>query len=126
MHVNSSYQMYFELIQKNLPRIQSEMFELMRELYPICRSITGNGVRKTLDTIGNYIKLDIKEIPSGTQVFDWTIPKEWNINDAYVMDSKGNKIIFLKNLDYFIETNLWGTFRQMMDLVRIFAHKTKN
>ena len=126
MHVNGSYQMYFELIQKNLPRIQSEMFELMRELYPICRSITGNGVRKTLDTIGNYIKLDIKEIPSGTQVFDWTIPKEWNINDAYVMDSKGNKIIFLKNLDYFIETNLWGTFRQMMDLVRIFAHKTKN
>lgn len=121
MHVNGSYQMYFELIQKNLPRIQSEMFELMRELYPICRSITGNGVRKTLDTIGKYIKLDIKEIPSGTKVFDWTIPKEWNINDAYVMDSKGNKIIDFKKSNLHI-VSYSTPVRKKMRLEELKSH----
>lgn len=69
------------------------MYELIKELYPICRSITGNGVRQTLDIIKKHIPLEIHEIPSGTNVFDWSIPKEWNIKDAYVKNSKGEKII---------------------------------
>lgn len=76
--------------------IKNQMFDLMSELYPICRSITGNGVRKTLDIIKSHIDIQIKEIPSGTQVFDWSIPKEWNINDAYVIDPNGEKIIDFK------------------------------
>ena len=76
--------------------INSEMEILLRKLYPICRSITGNGVRKTLNIIQEYIPLKIYEVPTGKKVFDWTIPKEWNINDAYVKDSKGNKIIDFK------------------------------
>jgi len=70
-----------------------EMHLLMKRLFPICRSITGNGVRETLNIIKEYIPIEIHEVPSGTHVFDWTIPKEWNIRDAYVKNSKGERII---------------------------------
>jgi aminopeptidase-like protein len=73
-----------------------EMYQLVSELYPICRSITGNGFRQTLGIIGRYIPLEIREIPSGTPVFDWTVPPEWNIRDAYVKNSKGERIIDFK------------------------------
>ena len=70
-----------------------EMHRLITELYPICRSITGNGVRETLAILRGHIPLDVVEVPSGTKVFDWTVPKEWNIRDAYVKNAKGEKII---------------------------------
>ena len=70
-----------------------EMYRLVSTLYPICRSITGNGVRKTLNIIKQYIPLEINEVPTGTKVFDWTIPKEWNIREAYIKNSKGEKIV---------------------------------
>ena len=73
------------------------IYELIRELYPICRSITGDGVRETLRRLGNHIPLKVHEVPSGTQVFDWTIPKEWNIRDAYVKNSDGVKVIDFRN-----------------------------
>jgi aminopeptidase-like protein len=63
--------------------------ELMEELYPICRSITGDGVRDTLRRIGARIPLEVREVPSGTAVFDWTVPREWNIRDAWVKDPSG-------------------------------------
>lgn len=66
---------------------------LLVRLFPIHRSITGNGVRETLKIIQKTIPLTIHEIPSGTQVFDWTVPDEWNIKDAWVKDSSGNKVI---------------------------------
>ncbi|KKL11837.1 hypothetical protein LCGC14_2541760, partial [marine sediment metagenome] len=69
--------------------IGKEMYELMRELYPICRSITGNGVRQTLNILNKNIPLKVQEVASDTKVFDWTVPKEWNIRDAYVKNSKG-------------------------------------
>ena len=72
------------------------MYELMDELYPITRSITGEGVRKTLKIIQNFIDLKIHEVPSGTKVFDWTVPQEWNIHDAYIMNDKNEKIIDFK------------------------------
>jgi aminopeptidase-like protein len=74
-------------------KVGYEIYRMVFDLYPICRSITGDGVRETLKYIRKTIPLEIKEVPSGTQVFDWTIPKEWNIRDAYVKDSKGNKVI---------------------------------
>lgn len=76
-----------------------EMYELAEKLFPICRSITGNGVRETLEILKEEIpELNIKEVPSGTKVFDWTVPKEWNIKDAHIEDLYGNKIIdFKKN-----------------------------
>ena len=86
----------FENIMMNIPEIGDNMYELMVELFPICRSITGNGVRKSLQILKNHIPLDILEVPSGTKVFDWTIPREWNINDAYIKNSKGKKIVDFK------------------------------
>ncbi|HET6515126.1 MAG TPA: DUF4910 domain-containing protein, partial [Thermodesulfovibrionales bacterium] len=70
-----------------------DMHQLMSELYPICRSITGNGVRETLEILSRHIPLTIHEVPTGTKVFDWTAPKEWNIRDAYVRNARGEKII---------------------------------
>lgn len=73
-----------------------EMYDLISSLYPICRSITGNGVRHTLYILRRYIPLEIHEVPTGTKVFDWTVPKEWNINDAYIKNSKGKRVIDFK------------------------------
>lgn len=71
---------------------------LMKQLFPICRSITGFGVRKSLNILKEISDFKIFEIPSGTKCFDWTVPDEWNIKDAFIEDSKGNKIIdFQKN-----------------------------
>jgi len=74
-------------------QVGDKMFSLIEELYPICRSITGEGVRKTLNILKKQFPLEVYEVPSGTEVFDWTVPKEWNINDAWIKDTKGNKII---------------------------------
>ena len=76
--------------------VGESMYQLIRELYPICRSITGNGVRETLRRVGEYIPLKLREVPTGTQVFDWTVPKEWNVRDAYVKNSDGIKVIDFK------------------------------
>ena len=73
--------------------IGEEIFGLVAEIYPICRSITGRGVRETLRTISAHIKLEVHEVPTGTQVFDWVIPREWNIRDAYIKNERGEKIL---------------------------------
>ena len=73
--------------------VAQEMYRLISELYPICRSITGNGVRETLNIVKEHIPLEIHKVSTGTEVFDWTVPKEWNIKDAYVKNSKGERII---------------------------------
>jgi aminopeptidase-like protein len=63
------------------------------ELYPICRSITGHGLRETLRRIGERIPLQVHEVPSGTKVFDWTVPREWNIQEGYIKNSHGDRVI---------------------------------
>ncbi|MGK2914129.1 MAG: DUF4910 domain-containing protein [Porticoccaceae bacterium] len=70
-----------------------ELSGLIAELYPICRSITGDGVRQTLRILQKYIPLEIREVASGTPVFDWEVPKEWNIRDAYIKDASGHKVV---------------------------------
>ena len=74
-----------------------EIDNYLKKLYPITRSITGNGNRETLKIIQNIAPIEIKEYPSGQDVYDWTIPKEWNIKDAWIKNSKGEKIIDFKN-----------------------------
>jgi aminopeptidase-like protein len=69
------------------------MYRLIADLYPICRSITGEGVRKTLAMLQTLIPLEMHEIPTGTPVFDWIVPKEWNIHNAYVKNAQGEKVI---------------------------------
>ena len=70
-----------------------EMHALAARLFPICRSITGDGVRETLKILGEYIPWLIHEVPSGTKVFDWTVRQEWYVRSAYVEDEQGNRII---------------------------------
>jgi len=77
----------------NTTLVGEEIYQLIETLYPICRSITGNGFRETMKILKNHIPLDLTEIPTGTKVFDWTVPKEWNIRDAYIKNSKGEKIV---------------------------------
>src|SRR5215469_6861351 len=70
------------------------LHKLASRLFPICRSITGNGVRQTLTILNEYLpELRIHEVPSGTKCFDWTIPDEWNIRDAFIQGPDGEKIV---------------------------------
>ncbi len=70
-----------------------QMMPLLRELFPICRSITGEGFRKSLKILAREIDLNILEYPSGLHCFEWTVPDEWNIRDAYIKDTAGNRIV---------------------------------
>ncbi|MCG8593826.1 MAG: DUF4910 domain-containing protein [Kiloniellales bacterium] len=73
--------------------IGDAIFALAADIFPICRSITGDGVRRTLDRLGNDIDLVVHEVKTGTRVFDWTIPREWNIRDAYIKNAAGERIV---------------------------------
>lgn len=76
----------------------TELFEMVSALYPICRSITGNGLRESLRQLQNHVGLSLHEVPTGTQVFDWSVPKEWNIRDAYIKNGQGTRVVdFQKN-----------------------------
>jgi aminopeptidase-like protein len=74
-------------------QLGAELHAFADRLYPICRSITGDGVRQTLDLIRERIALNVEEVPSGTEVFDWIVPREWNIRDAYIRNGRGEKIV---------------------------------
>jgi aminopeptidase-like protein len=69
------------------------MYALVRELYPICRSITGEGVRRTLRVLSRHVPMEVHEVPSGTPVLDWTVPREWNIRDAWIADASGTRVV---------------------------------
>jgi aminopeptidase-like protein len=79
--------------QQSAAEIGRELHRFATELYPICRSITGDGIRRTLGMIGERIPLQISEVPTGTAVFDWTVPKEWNVRDAYIKDIAGRRVV---------------------------------
>jgi len=71
-----------------------ELYKLVAELYPICRSITGDGVRRTLEIVDRELGgLQVSEVPTGTQVLDWTVPREWNVRGAWVADAAGERVI---------------------------------
>ena len=79
--------------QHTQTEIGVELHRFASELFPICRSITGNGIRRTLSLIGEKIPLAISEVPTGTPVFDWTVPKEWNIQDAYIQGPDKKRVV---------------------------------
>jgi aminopeptidase-like protein len=82
-----------DLNQTDLTSLGQELHRFAADLYPMCRSITGNGIRETLSQIKNRIPLQTFEVPTGTQVYDWTVPKEWNIRDAYIADPGGKRVV---------------------------------
>src|SRR5271165_6380243 len=81
------------LENRELTQVGDDLHRFAADLYPICRSITGDGVRRTLSEIRKLIPLQTTEVPTGTRIFDWTVPKEWNIREAYIKDSAGNRVV---------------------------------
>ena len=69
------------------------MYAAVERLYPICRSITGDGVRATLDILAESLPIERRGVQSGTQAFDWTVPDEWNVRDAYIADRQGRRVV---------------------------------
>jgi aminopeptidase-like protein len=82
-----------EIDKKSPAEIGEDLHGFAAELFPICRSITGNGLRQTLEMIKKRIPLETFEVASGTQVFDWIVPKEWNVLDAYIKDRTGKRVV---------------------------------
>jgi aminopeptidase-like protein len=85
--------LFNDLGRTNSVAIGQEMHRFAADLYPICRSITGDGIRQTLAMIAERVPLQRFEVRSGTPVFDWIVPKEWNIRDAYIADARGTHIV---------------------------------
>ena len=77
----------------------TELFQLASDLFPVCRSITGDGVRQTLDLLqahaGAHARFEVHEVPSGTAAFDWTVPQEWNVREAFIANSRGERVVDL-------------------------------
>lgn len=105
----------------DLPATGRAIHALISELYPICRSITGDGLRHTLARLQQEVPLQTHEVPSGTQVFDWTVPREWNIRDAYVKNSRGERVIDFRRHNLHV-VNYSVPVRGKMSLAQLRPH----
>src|SRR5262245_10784543 len=99
----------------------ARMIELICELFPLCRSITGDGLRQSLFRLGKLIPLETHQVASGTQVFDWTIPKEWNIQDAYIKDAEGCRVVDFRVNNLHV-VNYSGPVNRRMSLQELRPH----
>jgi aminopeptidase-like protein len=110
-----------QIDQRGLENMGGDLHRFAAELYPICRSITGDGLRATLRAIGERIPLRIFEVPSGTAVLDWMVPHEWNIRDAYIKDAAGNRLVdFCKHNLHVL--NYSTAVRRKMPLAELKQH----
>jgi aminopeptidase-like protein len=98
-----------------------EAYAAMEVLYPICRSITGDGTRQSLRVMQNTVPLVLHEIPSGTQVFDWFVPKEWNIRDAYIKNREGERVVDFQSSNLHV-LNYSVPVRRKMSLTELRPH----
>lgn len=101
--------------------VGAEMHALITRLYPICRSITGDGVRETLQIIREQIPIELREVPSGTRVFDWTVPREWNIRDAWIKNGAGERLVDFRQLNLHV-VSYSSPMRRRMRLSELRAH----
>jgi aminopeptidase-like protein len=96
---------------------------LVEELYPICRSITGDGVRATLGVLSRLLPVDVHEVPSGTPVLDWTVPPEWNIDDAYIAEPSGRRVVdFADSNLHVVSYSVPVSARMTLDELRPHLH----
>ena len=103
------------------PGSGAAMHALVRELYPVCRSITGDGLRATLRRLREDVPLELHEVPTGTRVLDWTVPKEWNIRDAWVADAQGRRVIDFRRHNLHV-LNYSVPVRRRMTLAELRPH----
>ncbi len=104
-----------------LDKVGEKMHGLAADLYPICRSITGEGLRQTLARIGERIPMRTIEVPSGTAVFDWTIPPEWNISDAYIKGPDGTRVVDFRRCNLHV-VNYSAPIHRRMPLEELKKH----
>lgn len=110
-----------EFDQRDPAKVGEEMRRFAAALFPMCRSITGDGLRQTLAMIQARIPLKTFEVPSGTPVFDWTVPKEWNIHDAYIKDFDGKRIVDFQKSNLHV-VNYSSPIRAKMSLAELKPH----
>jgi aminopeptidase-like protein len=110
-----------EFEKRNFEEVGLDLHRFAAELYPICRSITGDGIRQTLSMIGERIPLKTFEVPTGTAVFDWTVPKEWNIRDAYIKDTSGERVVDIQKCNLHV-LNYSTPIRAKMPLSELKPH----
>jgi aminopeptidase-like protein len=99
--------------ERRLVGTGEEMLDLMRALYPLCRSLTGDGVRETLRIVHSVLPLEITEVATDTPIFDWTVPREWNIDDAWIADLQGRRIVDFRESNLHV-VGYSGPVRQRM------------
>jgi aminopeptidase-like protein len=97
------------------------MHALVRELYPLCRSLTGDGVRETLRILARSLPLEIHEVPSGTPVFDWTVPREWNLREAWIASPDGRRIVDARDSNLHV-VSYSVPVRRRVELAELRAH----
>ena len=98
-----------------------QLYGRVADLYPICRSITGDGVRETLRRLQRQVPLTIHEVPSGTAAFDWIVPKEWNIRDAYIKNAAGERVVDFQRSNLHV-VNYSVPVRGRMSLAQLRPH----
>ena len=76
--------------------MRNQIEQYFDRLFPLNRSLTGNGVRETFSILKELVDFEITEVPTGTKAFDWTVPKEWNVNEAYILTPDGRRIADFK------------------------------
>ncbi len=95
----------------------------MADLYPLCRSITGDGTRETLRRLDKHAPLALHEVPTGTSVFDWTVPREWNVRDAYVKNAVGDRVIDFQSSNlHLVSYSVPVRARMTLDQLRPHLH----
>jgi len=94
-------------------KLTTDMDALIARLYPICRSITGDGVRQTLQILREHIPIEVREVPTGTRVFDWTVPREWNIRDAWIKNRAGKRLVDFRELNLHVVSYSVPIYRRM-------------
>jgi aminopeptidase-like protein len=97
------------------------LYDMVRELYPICRSITGAGLRKSLRYLQQTVPMGLREVPTGTPVLDWTVPKEWNIREAWIKDAQGGKVVDFAKCNLHV-VNYSIPVRRRIRLAELKAH----
>ncbi len=101
--------------------VGEQMYALISRVYPICRSVTGEGVRQTFEILKEHIPLQVHEVPTGTRVFDWSVPREWNIRDAWIKNAAGEKIIDFKKCNLHV-LNYSAPIRAKVTLAELKQH----
>jgi aminopeptidase-like protein len=105
----------------DLAELGRQMYACVEDLFPLCRSITGDDLRETLRRLGGHLPLTLHEVPTGTPAFDWTVPKEWNIRDAWVKSPTGERVVDFRKSNLHV-VGYSAPVRARMPLARLKPH----